>query len=85
MFARLKITMHIRLLLVLAALGLLALSGIGLWSLRSQMLQDRQAQLRNLIDLTLSVARAAMMKAGGPASEAGRKTFFEVLQSARFG
>jgi serine phosphatase RsbU (regulator of sigma subunit) len=85
MFARLKITMHIRLLLVLAALGLLALSGIGLWSLRSQMLRDRQAQLRNLIDLTLSVARAAMMKAGGPASEAGRKTFFEVLQSARFG
>ena len=49
------------------------------------MLEDRQEQLRNLMDLTLSVARAAMMKAGGPACEAGRKTFFEVFQSARFG
>ena len=85
MLARLKITMGIRLLLALGALSLFALSGIGLWSLRSQMLEERQAELRKLLDLTLSVARAAMMKAGGPASEAGRKTFFEVLQSARFG
>ena len=82
---RLKITMGIRLLLTLGALGLLALSGGGLWTLRSQMLEDRQAGLRKLMDSTLSVARAAMMKAGGAASEAGRKTFFEVLQSARFG
>ena len=85
MLARPKISMRIRLLLALGTLSLLALSGIGLWSLRSQMLEDRQAQLRNLMDVTLSVARTAMMKAGGPASEAGRKTFFEVLQSARFG
>ena len=34
--------MRIRLLLALGTLGLLALSGIGLWSLRSQMLEDRQ-------------------------------------------
>jgi len=85
MFARRDISMRIRLLLALGTLSLLALSGIGLWSLRSQMLEDRQARLRNLLDLTLSVARAAMMKAGGPASEAGRKTFFEVLQTAKFG
>ena len=26
-----------------------------------------------------------MLRAGGPASEAGQKAFFEVLQSARFG
>ena len=57
MFARLKITTRIHLLLVLAAFGFLASSGIGLWSLRSQMLEDRGIQLRNLLDLTLSVAR----------------------------
>ena len=85
MLARPKITKRIRLLLALAALGLLALSGIGLWSLHSQMLNDRRLQLRNLVDLTLSLARAAMMKAGGPESEAGRKAFFDAVQTARFG
>ena len=85
MLSRPNITMGIRLLLALGALSLLALSGGGLWRLRSQMLEDRQAELRKLLDLTLSVARAGMLKAGGPASEAGRKAFFEVLQSARFG
>ena len=82
---RLNITMGIRLLLALGILSLFSLSGIGVWSLRSQMLEDRQAELRKLLDLTLSVARAAMIKAGGAESEAGRKAFFEVLQSARFG
>ena len=85
MLARPNIPTRIRLLLVLGTLSLFSLSGIGLWSLRSQMLEDRQAELRKLLDLTLSVARAATIKAGGPASEAGRKTFFEVIQSARFG
>ena len=85
MLARPNISMRIRLLLALGTLSLPALSGLGLWSLRSQMLEDRQAELRKLLDLTLSVARAAMIKAGGPASGAGRKTFFEVLQSARLG
>ena len=85
MFARLKITTRIHLLLLLAAFGFLASSGIGLWTLRSQMLEDRQTQLRNLLDLTLSIARADMMAAGGPTSEAGRKAFLSVLQSTRFG
>ncbi len=80
-----RISMRIRILLALGTLSLLALSVIGLWSLRSQMLEDRQAQLRSVMDVTLAIARAAMMNAGGPASEAGRKTFLEVLQSARFG
>ena len=79
MLPRHKITMRIRLLFALAALGLLALSGIGLWSMRSYMLEGRKAELRKLMDSNLSVARAAMMKAGGPTSEAGRKAFFEVL------
>ncbi len=85
MFARLKITTRIHLLLVLAAFGFLASSGIGLWSLRSQMLEDREKQLRNLLDLTLSVARGDMMAAGGQSSQAGRKAFLSVLQSTRFG
>ena len=85
MFARLKITTRIHLLLVLAAFGFLASSGMGLWSLRSQMLEDREKQLRNLLELTLSVARGDMMAAGGPSSQAGRKAFLSVLQSTRFG
>ena len=85
MFARLRITTRIHLLLVLAALGFLASSGIGLWSLRSQMLEDRQSQLRNLLDLSLSIARADMTAAGGAASEAGRRAFFSALRATRFG
>jgi methyl-accepting chemotaxis protein len=85
MFARLKITTRIQLLLVLAAFGFLASSGIGLWSLRSQMLDDRQTELRNLVDLALSVARKNMENAGGAASETGRKAFLSVLQATRFG
>ena len=85
MLAQLKITMGIRLLLALGLLSLFALSAGGLWTLRSQMLTDRKAELRKIVDSTLSAARAAMMKAGGPASEAGRKTFFEVLQTVKFG
>ncbi len=85
MFARLKITTRIHLLLVLAAFGFLASSGIGLWSLRSQMLEDREKQLRNLMDLTLSVARGDMMAAGGASSQAGRKAFLSALQATRFG
>jgi methyl-accepting chemotaxis protein len=49
------------------------------------MLEDREKQLRNLLDLTLSVAHGDMMAAGGPSSQAGRKAFLSVLQSTRFG
>jgi methyl-accepting chemotaxis protein len=85
MFARLKITTRIHLLLVLAALGFLASSAVGLWSLRSQMLQDRQNQLHNLLDSSLSIARANMASAGGASSEAGRNAFFAALRATRFG
>ncbi len=85
MLSRLKITARIRSILILAAFGMLVSSGIGLWVLRSQMLEDRRAELSNLLDLTLSIARAGMNAAGGPASEAGRKAFFTILQSAHFG
>ncbi len=85
MSERTKIMMRIRLLLALGTLSILALSGIGLWSLRSQMLECRQAELRKLLDLTLSVARAQMTAAGGPESEAGKKAFFSVLRTSGFG
>ena len=85
MLARLKIKTRIHLLLVLAAFGFIASAGIGLWSLRSQMQEDREKQLRDLLDLTLSVARSGMTAAGGPSTPAGRKAFLSTLQAARFG
>jgi methyl-accepting chemotaxis protein len=85
MFARLKIATRINLIPPLAALAILASAAIGLWSLRSQMIEDRQDELRNLLTLTLSVARAEMKATGGEATEAGRKAFLAVLGSARFG
>ncbi len=85
MLARLKIATRINLIPPLAALAILASAAIGLWSLRSQLLEDRQVQLQNLLNLTLSVARADMKAAGGASTDAGRKAFLAVLSSARFG
>ncbi len=85
MLARLKIATRVNLIPLLVAFGVLASSAIGLWTLRSQMLEDRRAQLRNLLDLTLSIARDEMEAAGGPASDAGRTAFLSVLRSTRFG
>ncbi len=85
MLARLKIATRINLIPPLAALAILASAAIGLWSLRSQMMEDRQVQLQNLLNLTLNVARADMKAAGGVATDAGRKAFLSVLNSARFG
>ncbi len=85
MLSQLKIALRINLTLILAALGMLACAGIGLLTSRSQMLEDRHLQLRHLLDLTLSIARAQMAAAGGPESEAGKKAFFSVLRSSRFG
>ena len=84
MFARLKITSRIHLLLLWRHL-VFCIVGVDLWSLRSQMHEDRQKQLRNLLDLTLSVARADMLSAGGPSTQGGRKAFLSVLQSTRSG
>ncbi len=85
MLSRLKIALRIDLILILAGLGMLACAGIGLLTSRSQMLEDRHLQLRHLLDLTLSIARAQMTAAGGPESEAGKKAFFSVLRTSRFG
>ena len=85
MLARLKITTRINLTLLLAVLGIVMVAVIGFSIMRAQMMDERRGQLRNLLDLTLSIARADMMAAGGPTSEAGKKAFFSVLRSTRFG
>ena len=85
MLARLKITTRINITLFLAVLGALIVVSIGYSTLRAQMMDERQSQLRNLLDMAVSVARESMMAAGGPKTEAGRKAFFSVLQSSRFG
>jgi PAS domain S-box-containing protein len=83
--SRLKIAFRINLLLVLAAFGMLACAGIGLWALRTQMLEEKRVQLRLLMDLVINDARADMNEAGGPTTEAGRNAFLEVLRRAKWG
>ncbi len=85
MLSRLNIAQRIHLLLILAALGMLVCSAIGLWTLREQMLQDRRVQLSYIMDVVLQDARANMKAAGGPETESGRKAFLDVLRAARFG
>src|SRR5664279_212428 len=85
MVARLKITTRINVTLLFAVLGILLVGSIGYSMLRNQMMDERQVQLRNLLDMAVAVARDNMMAAGGPKTEAGRKAFFSVLQSSRFG
>ena len=46
MLARLKIATRVNLIPLLAALAILISAAIGLWALRSQMMQDREVQLR---------------------------------------
>jgi signal transduction histidine kinase len=53
--------------------------------LREQLLEDRKVQLRNIMDSSLSVARASMQASGGPDNVAGREAFFFSLRSMRFG
>ncbi len=85
MFARLKITTRINLTLLLALLGTLIVMSIGYSIMRAQMMDERQNQLRNLLDMAVSIARDNMMAAGGPTTELGRKIFFSSLQQAHFG
>lgn len=85
MLARLKIATRVILIPLLVACGMLASSAIGLWTLRSQMIEDRQVQLRNVLDATLSIARADMKAAGGASASDGRKAFFSALRSMEFG
>jgi methyl-accepting chemotaxis protein len=85
MLARLKIATRVILIPLLVAFGVLASSVIGLWTLRSQMIEDRRMQLRNLMDATLSIARADMKAAGGISTDAGKAAFLSALHSANFG
>jgi methyl-accepting chemotaxis protein len=85
MLARFKITTRINVTLFLAVLGILLVASVSYSIMRTQMMDERRGQLRNLLDLTLSVARAEMVAAGGPTSDAGKKAFLSVLRSTRFG
>jgi methyl-accepting chemotaxis protein len=84
MAARLKILTRINMIVALAlfAYGVTAL--VSFWFLHWQMVQDKQSELRNWTNLVLSVARAQMATAGGPASKVGREAYLGVIRSARF-
>ena len=85
MLSRLKIAIRIDLLLVIAAVGMAICSGIGLWTLRKQMLEDRRVQLRNVMELVVEHALGDMNEKGGPQSEAGRNAFFDMLGTVKYG
>ncbi len=85
MLSRLRITTRINLTLLLVAIGILIVVSIGYSVLRTQMMDERKSQLKNLLDLSVTIARDRMMAAGGPATETGRKAFFSSLQSSHFG
>jgi signal transduction histidine kinase len=84
MLGHLRIAARIHIILALAAFGMLACSGIALWSLRSQMLEYRRMQLRSVMDAAISVARDAMNRAGGPETGEGRAEFYRSLGAVRF-
>jgi methyl-accepting chemotaxis protein len=85
MLARLRIITRINLTLFFGAIGILIVLSIGYSILQAQMMEERQSQLRNLLDMAVAVARDRMTAAGGSATEDGRKAFFSVIQSSRFG
>jgi methyl-accepting chemotaxis protein len=85
MFARLKITTRINLTMLLALLGTVIVASIGCSIIRAQLMDERQSQLRNILDIAVNIARENMMAAGGPATEQGRKALFASLQSSHFG
>ena len=85
MLTNLKITTRINLTLLLGLIGTLIVMSIGYSILRAQMMEERQTQLRNLLDMAVSIAHDRMITAGGPSTDDGRKAFFSSLQSSHFG
>jgi signal transduction histidine kinase len=83
--SRLKIAVRIYLLLMLTAFGIGVSAAIGLWGLREQLMEDKRADLRNLMDVVLPDARSAMNAAGGAQTGSGRRAFFDKLRSVNFG
>ncbi len=85
MLANLKITTRINLTLLLGLIGTLIVMSIGYSILRAQMMEERQTQLRDLLDMAVTIAHDKMIAAGGPSTDDGRKAFFSSLQSSHFG
>nr|WP_041787606.1 methyl-accepting chemotaxis protein [Rhodomicrobium vannielii] len=71
-------------IVVLALLAYGAAAVVSFWFLYSQMVEDRQRELRNEVSLVLSAARAQMAAASGPTSKAGREAYLGVIRAARF-
>jgi len=74
MLARLRITTRINLTLLLGVIGTLIVVSNGYSIMRVQMMDERQSQLRNAVDMAVTIARDTMMAAGGPSSESGCTT-----------
>jgi PAS domain S-box-containing protein len=85
LLSSLKIAARVNLLIALAAFGMLVCSGIGLWALRTHMLEDKRAQLSLVMDLVLNDARDDMNENGGARTESGRAAFLQNLKKAKFG
>ena len=85
MLKNLKITTRINLTLLLGLIGALIVMSIGYSILRAQMMEERQTELRNLLDMAVTIAHDKMIAAGGPSTDDGRKAFFSSLQSSHFG
>jgi methyl-accepting chemotaxis protein len=85
MLANLKITTRINLTLLLGLIGTVIVMSIGYSILRAQMMDERQTQLRNVLDMAISIARDRMVAVGGPSTDEGRRAFFSSLQSSHFG
>jgi PAS domain S-box-containing protein len=79
--SRLKIGFRINLLLLLAGFGMIVCAGIGLWALRTQMLEEKRIQLGYLMDMALNEALADMNRDGGER----RAAFLETLKRAKWG
>jgi len=84
MMSRLSIKMRLTIFACVFAVGIFITGVASLYMLRSQMLDDRLAQMRFIMDSTLSIGRAAMKNAGGP-TEAGKRAFIETIRALRYG
>ncbi len=49
MFGNLKISLKLQVMVAVAIIGIIAVAGVGLWSLRDNVLEDRKAKVRELV------------------------------------
>jgi methyl-accepting chemotaxis protein len=49
MFSNLRISLKLQVMVVVAIIGIVAVAGVGLWTLRNNVLEDRKAKVRELV------------------------------------